>query len=61
MKGKVINIFNQKFNELIRRDKTYIGDVERYALFYIISTNDELFRSINEIYNFDEHVSKQMF
>jgi hypothetical protein len=44
-----------KFTDLIKRDKVQIFDVERQAVFYILSANEELYNKIQSIYNFEKH------
>lgn len=44
-----------RFNELVKRDNTHDGDVERKALFHIIAGNDDLYSKVNYIYYFTEH------
>lgn len=41
-----------RFNESIITDETHPQDVERRALFYIISGNDDLYAKRNHIYDF---------
>lgn len=41
---------------LLQLDKTHPKDVERLALFYIISGNQDLFVKSKAIYNFLEHL-----
>lgn len=48
--------FNEKFYQFFQKDGTYIGDFERCALFYIISTNVELTCYIDRIYDFNKGV-----
>lgn len=45
----------EMFNKLIERDNTRAGDEERKAFFYIISSTDELYAQINNIYDFNEN------
>ena len=43
------------FQNMILKDKTYVGDRERMALFYILGGNEDLFAKRNRIYNFKNH------
>jgi hypothetical protein len=42
----------ERLNELISQDNTHPEDVERKALFLIISGNDELWNLRSQIYDF---------
>jgi hypothetical protein len=46
------------FLDLVVRDNTYEDDKARFALFYIIEGNGDLYRKRNEIYDFEEHMIK---
>lgn len=41
--------------KLLQRDATHQGDMERLALFYIISGNTDLRNKVNSIYDFTMH------
>jgi len=43
------------FNELIQKDNTHPRDTERYSLFYIIAGNEDLFRKIKFLYDFESN------
>jgi hypothetical protein len=44
-----------RFNECIKMDKTYPSDIERYALFYILSGNKDIWgKGIENFYSFEE-------
>ncbi|WP_415465241.1 DUF6075 family protein [Clostridium saccharoperbutylacetonicum] len=45
----------EKFNELMKNDNARDTDVERKALFYIVSGNEELYFQRDKIYNFKSH------
>lgn len=44
-----------RFNELCKRDKTHIKDIERGSLFYISSGNEFLYNNVDLLYDFEEH------
>jgi len=44
-----------QFVNLLQKDDAHPSDVERLALFFIISGNDDLYRKSKYIYNFNEH------
>jgi len=49
-------IHEARFNECIKRDETGSGDVERIALFYILSGNSDIWsKGIDNIYCFKEN------
>lgn len=48
-----------KFTDLIKRDKVQTFDLERHAVFYIISANEELYDKVQSIYNFEKHNLQQ--
>lgn len=50
--------YKKKFAKLLQRDNTNFADKERRALFYIIAGNDELFKLVNHLYDFEEHCIK---
>lgn len=53
---RFLNIVHKiKFTDLIKRDKVRTFDVERQAVFYVISANEELCNRIESIYNFEKH------
>lgn len=43
------------FNELLQKDNTHPRDTERYALFYIIAGNEDLFRKRKFLYDFESN------
>lgn len=57
MKG-VGNMNASRFIELLEREGAHKDDLERKALFYILSGNDDLYSKVNHIYDFDEHLIK---
>ncbi len=48
------SLHRKRFFELLNDDKTHNNDWERYALFYIISGNSELYSCRNSIYDFNK-------
>lgn len=47
----------QLYNEYLRRDGTHSGDLEREALFYVLSgCKDLISKGIHRIYDFSEHM-----
>ena len=48
------NEHKERFNKCIEQDGTYEYDFERKSLFYILSGNDDLYRRIEDIYDFDD-------
>lgn len=46
---------NERFEKLLERDGTATGDTERTSLFWLLSANEDLFKKVHNIYNFDEH------
>lgn len=47
--------FEERFNKLMERDQTSPNDSERKALFYILSGNEDLYKKVTSIYDFDNH------
>ncbi|MCH4891202.1 hypothetical protein EZV73_26725 [Acidaminobacter sp. JC074] len=47
-----------RYKELVERDNMRKSDVERKALFHIIAGNAELYKHVDDIYNFDDHTIK---
>lgn len=47
-----------RFNELCRRDKMHKNDIERSALFFVISGSESLYNNVSLLYNFEEHIIK---
>jgi hypothetical protein len=45
----------ERFNELLERDNTRLKDNERQALFFVLSGNEDLFRKIDNFYDFEDH------
>lgn len=45
----------ERFKELLELDETATGDTERKALFWLLSANEDLFKKVHHIYNFEEH------
>ena len=43
------------FQKLIQKDNTHPKDCERYALFYILSGNEDLFKKKEFIYDFENN------
>ena len=50
-------MYNDNYTELLIKDKTAETDVERKALFRILST-DDLLRKVTHLYDFKEHSIK---
>ena len=48
------NEHKERFNKCIEQDRTYEYDFERKSLFYILTGNDDLYRRIEDIYDFDD-------
>lgn len=44
----------KNFNNLIKKGDVRSGDIERKSMFYIISGNNDLFKQVNNIYNFKD-------
>lgn len=44
-----------RFRKIMDKDATSEMDIERIAMFYIISGNDELYSHLNDIYNCQTH------
>lgn len=44
----------ENFNNLIKKAEVRNGDIERKSMFYIISGNNDLFKQVNNIYNFKD-------
>lgn len=42
----------ENFNNLTKKADVRNGDLERKSMFYIIASNDDLFKQAGEIYNF---------
>ena len=52
---EILNVEHKKrFNQLLGKASVCEGDLERYALFFIISGNADLYRKVNYIYNFED-------
>ncbi|MED1951469.1 DUF6075 family protein [Brevibacillus centrosporus] len=47
-----------RFKELCKRDKTHKHDLERRALFFVISGNESLYKKVDYIYDFKENLIK---
>jgi len=45
-----------RYQQLLERSGATPGDLERQALFHIISRNDELYSNVDSIYDFNENV-----
>lgn len=45
-----------RYQQLLERSDATPGDLERKALFHIISGNDELYKNLNSLYDFEENV-----
>jgi hypothetical protein len=48
-------LHKQQYDEPLQKDNTYVGDIERMALFYLLSGNRELYGKHRYIYDFKEH------
>lgn len=48
----------QRLQELLTKDNTHPKDMERKAMFYILSGNDDLYSKVNHIYDFEEKIIK---
>ncbi|MGB8455106.1 MAG: DUF6075 family protein [Anaerocolumna sp.] len=53
------SIHKIQFHKLLEEDNTYPSDTERFALFYIIAGNSDLYRKRSYIYDFKTHGIKQ--
>lgn len=49
-----------RFRQLIDKDKTQPGDVERAAFFYLVAYDYKLFEMVEEFYNFSTHRTKAL-
>lgn len=49
------DVHKERFNQLVQKAKINQGDVERKALFFILSGNNDLFSQVNKIYDFEEN------
>ena len=49
---------NNRYKELLVKDLTHEGDIERKALFHILANNVELYDMLHEIYDFKDHSIK---
>lgn len=45
----------ERYQELLSRDKTHEKDIERHALFYILSGQSDLYAKVNHLYDFEDH------
>jgi hypothetical protein len=45
----------QRLQELLEKDKTHPKDMERKAMFYVLSGNDDLYSKVHHIYDFQEN------
>lgn len=45
---------NSRYHELCERDQTYPTDMERKSMFWILASNEELYRKIQYIYDFED-------
>ncbi|MGV8147045.1 MAG: DUF6075 family protein [Alkaliphilus sp.] len=52
------DIHMNRYEEMIQEDNTYPKDIERQALFYILSGNSDLYTKKNHIYDFEDHSIK---
>ena len=50
--------FEDRYEELLKKDKTAEDDRERKSLFYILAGNLDLYGKVNYIYDFDERMIK---
>lgn len=48
-------LHKQRFDEFLQKDNTHTEDIERIALFYLLSGNRELYVKHRYIYDFEEH------
>lgn len=48
----------QRLQELLKRDNTHPEDMERRALFFVLSGNDDIYSKVNHIYDFEENSIK---
>lgn len=48
----------KRFEQLLAKDNTYETDVERKSLFWILANNDDLYKKVNYIYDFEDHSIK---
>lgn len=42
----------KRYEECIEKDKTFINDNERKGMFYILSSNEDIYKKINDLYDF---------
>ncbi len=47
-----------RYQEIIKRDRTHPGDVERKAMFHIFSSNDDLYEMVDDLYDFRKNMIK---
>lgn len=45
----------KRYKDLIQRDNTNSNDIERQAMFFILSGNEELYRKVDYLYDFREN------
>ena len=46
----------RRFEELCRRDKTHVRDMDRRALFFVIAGDQLLYKYVDLIYDFDDNL-----
>lgn len=49
----------QVYESFMAKDNAYHEDRERKALFYILSGHDDLVKSVNSLYDFNQHMIKR--
>lgn len=42
----------KRYEKCIEKDKTFINDNERKGMFYILSSNEDIYKKINDLYDF---------
>lgn len=47
--------FEERFNELIKKDNTHEKDFERRSMFYVLAGSETLYNKVNHFYDFDDH------
>lgn len=55
IKETQINRFENLLNQLVERDNTHERDIERKAMFCIIAGNEDLYKKVDFLYNFEDH------
>jgi hypothetical protein len=48
-------VHKERYNELLQRDNTRSNDIERQAMFFIFAGNEDLYRKVDYLYDFELH------